>query len=98
MKKIFSLAVLAVSSCFVVSAQEIKKSKYKISQFQLSFGGDRSLAPLNINQNEFNVLAPGAQIPLNSTPYTTQLGNECPLDECRRRMSSTILIGVNRKY
>jgi|694.fasta_scaffold31883_5 hypothetical protein len=78
MKKIFSLAVLAVSSCFVVSAQEIKKSKYKISQFQLSFGGDRSLTPLNINQNEFNILAPGAQIPANSTPYTTQFGWDAP--------------------
>jgi hypothetical protein len=78
MKIFFFLAVLSVSSCFVVSAQEIKKSKYKISQFQLSFGGDRSLAPLNINQNEFNVLAPGAQIPLNSTPYTTQFGWNAP--------------------
>jgi hypothetical protein len=76
-KSIFLLPILLLSFG-IISAQEVKHPKYKISQFQLSFGGDRSLAPLNINQNEFNVLAPGAQIPLNSTPYTTQFGWDAP--------------------
>ncbi len=78
MKKAFFFLSLSILSFGIVSAQELKHPKYKISQFQLSFGGDRSLAPLNINQNEFNVLAPGAQIPVNSMPYTTQFGWNAP--------------------
>ena len=78
MKKNILLLVLAFASSAIVTAQEVKHPKYKISQFQLSFGGDRSLTPLNINQNEFNVLAPGAQIPANSMPYTTQFGWDAP--------------------
>jgi hypothetical protein len=78
MKKIILLLAAAIASNAIVTAQEVKHPKYKISQFQLSFGGDRSLTPLNINQNEFNVLAPGAQIPANSAPYTTQFGWDAP--------------------
>ncbi|MFM2316991.1 MAG: hypothetical protein RLZZ155_1323, partial [Bacteroidota bacterium] len=78
MKKALFLLSLSLFTFGIVSAQEVKHPKYKISQFQLSFGGDRSLAPLNINQNEFNILAPGALIPANSTPYTTQFGWDAP--------------------
>ena len=78
MNKTIALFFLFASIQFTVKAQQIKQPKYKISQFQLSFGGDRSLVPLNINQNEFNVLAPGAQIPANSTPYNTQFGWDAP--------------------
>jgi hypothetical protein len=78
MKRNILLLALAIASSSIVTAQEVKHPKYKISQFQLSFGGDRSLAPLNINQNEFNILAPGALIPANSTPYTTQFGWDAP--------------------
>ena len=78
MKKAFFLLPLSILSFGLVTAQEVKHPKYKISQFQLSFGGDRSLAPLNINQYEFNILAPGALIPANSTPYTTQFGWDAP--------------------
>lgn len=78
MKKNIFLFLAAIFAVHVSNAQEKKQPKYKISQFQLSFGGDRSLAPLNINQNEFNVLAPGAQMPANSMPYSTQFGWDAP--------------------
>ena len=78
MKKAFFFLSLSILSFGLVTAQELKHPKYKISQFQLSFGGDRSLAPLSIDENEFNVLAPGAQIPANSMPYATQFGWNAP--------------------
>ena len=78
MKKVVFSLFLPILTFGIVSAQEVKHPKYKISQFQLSFGGDRSLAPLSINENEFNVLAPGAQIPANSMPYATQFGWNAP--------------------
>lgn len=74
MKKVVFSLFLPILTFGIVSAQEVKHPKYKISQLQLSFGGDRSLAPLSINQNEFNVLAPGAQMPENSMSYTTNFG------------------------
>lgn len=72
-KSVFLLTAILFSTAAIL-AQEVKKPKIKLSQFQISMGGDRALAPLTWTQEDFNLLAPGAQWPTGAVPYRNQFG------------------------